>query len=359
MWEWDFGSRKLWVEGGGTDRMGVGGEADSDQIRFLKTIHPEDRESVSQALAKALAGNGHYEHVHRRLLPDGQVRWIAARARVEFDAAHKPLKMRGVKQDITARKLAEEQAKEAAAEAQRLHQELAHMGRVSALAELSGSLAHELNQPLTAIVANAYAAEQWVKEEQRNSQELRDALKDIREQGQQAGAIIAGLRAMLKRDLGPMASQDLNLAVREVLQTVHSDLVIRKVTAVLRLDPQLPLVQGLGVQLRQVLLNLVINACDAMSNVPPGQRELTIESKRATASEVEISVTDSGPGFPEQMLAHPFEPFQTTKSNGLGLGLVICSSILTRHGGRLLAANNPTKGATLRFILPAENRTGA
>lgn len=253
----------------------------------------------------------------------------------------------------------EEQAKEAAANAQRLQLELAHMGRVSVLAELSGSMAHELNQPLAAIMANAHAAERLMKEAQSNGEEVRDALKDIVAQGQQAGEIIARLRGMLKREPAPMAKQDLNLAIKEVLQMVHSDLVMRRVTPVLRLDPQLPRVQGDGVQLRQVLLNLVVNARDAMSDVPPARREMTIESQRTTTREVEISISDSGPGFPAEVLTNLFEPFQTTKANGVGLGLVICSSILRRHGGQLTAANNPDKGATLRFTLPAEDEIGA
>ena len=112
---------------------------------------------------------------------------------------------------------------------------------------------------------------------------------------------------------------------------------------------------GYGVQLRQVLLNLVMNACDAVSDVPADQRQLTIESKRATAHEIEVSVADSGTGFTEEMLRNAFEPFRTTKPKGLGLGLVICRSIIRTHGGRLVAANNSDKGATLRFTLPAEN----
>jgi len=208
---------------------------------------------------------------------------------------------------------------------------------------------------LTAIVSSAEAAERLMKEDRRNDEEVRDALKDIREEGQRAGEIIARIRGMLNKDPGQMARQDLNLAVREVLEMVHSDLLIRRVTPVLRLDPRLPQVQGHGVQLRQVLLNLVMNACDAMSNMPADQRQLTIESKRATAREVEISVTDSGPGFPQEMLAHAFEPFQTTKAKGLGLGLAICRSIIRSHGGQLVAANNPDKGATLRFTMPAQD----
>jgi C4-dicarboxylate-specific signal transduction histidine kinase len=225
------------------------------------------------------------------------------------------------------------------------------------LGQLSGSLAHELNQPLTAIVTSAAAAERLMKEDRKNDEEVRDALKDIRDQGQRAGEIIARIRAMLHKDPGQMARLDLNLAVREVLEMVHSDLVIRRVTPVLRLDPQLSLVEGHGVQLRQVLLNLVMNACDAMSNMPADQRKLTIESKRVTGREVQISVADTGPGFPEEMLSQAFEPFHSTKAQGLGLGLAICRSIIVSHGGRLVAGNNPDKGATLRFTLSAQNET--
>ena len=474
MWEWDFASRKIWVEGRGRERIGEGKNGESDYDRFMRTIHPEDRESVSHALAKAIAGGGSYEHVHRRILPDGQVRWIAARARVEFDAGHRPLKMRGVGIDITAQKVAEDraresqreflliansapvliwtagldkggtffnqswlnftgrtmeqelgegwtngvhpddlescmkvytesfdaqqpftveyrlrrhdgqyrwlldhgaprydaeskflgyigscvdvtEAREAEQEAQRLQQELAHVSRVSVVSELAGSLAHELNQPLTAIVASAAAAKEFMKEERRNDEELCDALKDILEEGHRAGEIIARIRGMLRKDLGQMAREDMNIAVKEVLEMVHSDLVIRRVTPVLRLDPLLPPVNGHGVQLRQVLLNLVINACDAMSDAPASQRRLTIESRRVTDHEVEISVGDSGPGFPAEMLRHAFEPFHTTKAKGLGLGLAICRSIVRAHGGRLVATNNPDKGAILRFTLPAKN----
>lgn len=359
MWEWDFASKKIWVEGRGRERIGVGDEGDSGYGRFMRTVHPDDRDSVAQALAKAIAGDGTFEHVHRRVLPDGQVRWIGARARVEFDAVHKPLKMRGVGIDITARKVAEEQAKLAEAEAQRLEQELAHVGRVSMLGELAGSLAHELNQPLTAIVSSAEAAERFMEAERRNDEEVRDALKDILEQGQRAGEIIAKIRAMLRKDPGQMARQDINLAVRDVLEMARSDLVIRRVTPVLRLDAQLPPVSGHGVQLRQVLLNLVMNACDAMSDVPAEQRHLTIESRRVTPDEVEVSVADTGSGFSEEMLQHAFEPFRTSKAKGLGLGLAICRSIIRTHGGSLFAANNPDKGATLRFTLPVQNGSEA
>jgi signal transduction histidine kinase len=358
MWEWDFASNKVWLNGRSRERMGAGNGDDSDYSRFMRTVHPDDRDGVAQALAKAISGDGSYEHMHRRVLSDGQVRWIAARGQVEFDANHKPAKMRGVGMDITARKVAEEQARESQTEAQRWQQELAHLSRVSMLGELAGSLAHELNQPLAAIACSAEAAQLLMNDGRRNDEEVRDALKAVLEEGQRAGEIIAGMRAMLKKDPGQMVMQDMNLAVREVLEMVRSDLVIRHVTAALRLDPHLPRVRGHGVQLRQVILNLVVNACDAMSGVPVGRRKLTIESRRLTEAEVEVSVADSGPGFPEEMLRDPFELFRTTKAEGLGFGLAICRSIVTTHGGRLMAANNADKGATLRFTLPAQTESG-
>jgi C4-dicarboxylate-specific signal transduction histidine kinase len=190
----------------------------------------------------------------------------------------------------------------------------------------------------------------------RNDQELSDVLKAVVEQGQRAGKIIAGMRAMLRKAPEKMGEDDVNLAVKEVLQMLGSDLVLRGVTLVLKLDPNLPLINGHGVQLRQVLLNLVINACDAMADMPENGRQLTIESRRM-AQEVEVSLTDSGPGFSKEMLQHVFEPFQTTKAKGLGLGLTICQTIVRMHGGRLVVANNGDKGAIVRFTLSAKNGT--
>jgi len=205
---------------------------------------------------------------------------------------------------------------------------------------------------LTAILSNAAAARLLMDGKQRNDEGIRDALTEITDEGRRAGEIIAGMRAMLRKDPGQMVTQDVNVAVREVLEMVHSDLVNRHVMPILRLDPLLPPVKAHGVQLRQVLLNLVMNACDAMSGVGAAQRQLTIESRRITAEEVEVLVADNGPGFSEEILQHLFEPFHTTKPKGLGLGLAICRSIIAAHGGRLVAANENGRGATVRLTLP-------
>jgi signal transduction histidine kinase len=357
LWEWEAATGRVWVIGPLAERIGPGKGDEAHFEDLFRTVHPDDRKGVDADLKKSLRGGGGFENIHRRILPGGKVLWVAARGRVEFDETGKPRRMRGMSMDITALKLAEEQAKRAQAEAQRLEQELEHVNRVSTLGVLAGSLAHELNQPLTSILSNAAAARLFMNREQINGDEVRDALKDIQRQGRRAGEIITGMRGMLKKDPGEIAGQDLNLAVREVIEMVQSDLASRHVTPVLRLDPLLPPVQGHGVQLRQVVLNLAMNACDAMSDVPSDRRMLTIESRRVTAG-VEVSVADCGSGFPEEMLGRAFEPFHTTKAKGLGLGLAICGSIIGAHGGRLAAANNRDKGATVKFILPALSENG-
>jgi C4-dicarboxylate-specific signal transduction histidine kinase len=191
----------------------------------------------------------------------------------------------------------------------------------------------------------------------KDESEVRAALRDIAEQGARAGEIITEMRAMLKKDPGKMEPNDINLIVRTVMEMVGSDLVMRHVTSKLRLDPTLPLANCHAVQLRQVVLNLVMNGWESMAEVPAGQRKLTIESRRAAAGEIEVSVSDTGCGFSEEMLRQPFESFRTTKAKGLGLGLAICRSIITTHEGRLELANNTRGGATVKFTLPVNKRS--
>lgn len=471
LWEWDLASDKVWLADMPWQPNSPGNEKEPAYSRYLRTVHPEDRDSLAQLVARATTGDGNLEHVYRQVFADGQVRWMSARARVEFDAQHKPVKMRGVGMDITARKVAEEKAQESEkqfllaansapvliwesgpdklctffnqpwlaftgrtidqelgngwtqgvhpddlarclkiytegfdtrqpftmeyrlrhhdgqyrwvadsgvprydaqgnflgyigscvdvtdkktleVEAHRWEQELAHISRLSILGELAGSLAHELNQPLTAIVSSAEAAERMIKNGH-STGDMAEALKEIAGEGRRAGEIIAGMREMLRKDPGMMFPQNVNTLVNEVLEMIGTDLISRQIRLVFRLDPELPFVRGHGVQLRQVLLNLLMNACEAMAETPARRRELIIQSNRIAKDMVEISVADRGPGFSEEMLRHLFEPFQTTKSRGLGLGLAISRSIILSHGGSLTAANNSNGGARLCFTLPS------
>jgi PAS domain S-box-containing protein len=472
MWEWDLTTDKVWVAGRSNERIGPIDGENSDYSRFLRTVHPDDRDEVAQAIAKAMQSGGEYEHVHRRVLSDGRVRWIAARGRVEFGPDRKPLRMRGVGLDITARKEAEDRAREserqfvlianaapvliwtsgpdklctfvnqswlaftgrtleedlgegwaesihpddrtrclkiyaeafdarhpfimeyrlrrhdgryrwvsdhgvprydaqqqfmgyigsclditerkdAEEEAQRARQELAHVSRVSTLGELAGSLAHELNQPLTAIVSNTQAAQRFLDQGNVRNAELREILHDVVQEGRRAGEIITRMRAMLKKDHGPMLPQNLREIVNEVLGLLHSGLLIRQAQVVTRIAGDLPLVTGDRVQLQQVLLNLVMNACDAMNELPASQRRLMIDTRKDADGNVEIIVSDCGPGFSADRLQRVFEPFRTTKRDGLGLGLPICRSIITAHGGRINVGNDNGHGAVVRVTLPA------
>ena len=316
---------------------------------WVEGVHPEDLTHCLKIYNESFDARRAFTMEYRLRRHDGQYRWISDHGVPRYDTGEAFLGYIGSCVDLTERK-------EAEAEAQRSRDELAHVSRLSTLGALAGSIAHELNQPLASIVFNAKAAQRLMEGEWSNAHEVREALNDIAEQGLRAGEVIAGMRSMLQKDTGQMAVQDVNQLVTKVLEMLHSDLLTRRVRLALRLDPLLPKVNGHGVQLRQVVLNLVMNACEAMSQEPVGQRRLTIESRRVADNQVEVSVADTGPGFPKKMLQNPFEPFQTTKVKGLGLGLTICSTIITAHGGSLVPANNADKGATIRFTLPA--RTG-
>ncbi|HEY4592668.1 MAG TPA: MASE1 domain-containing protein [Thermoanaerobaculia bacterium] len=249
--------------------------------------------------------------------------------------------------DITGRKQAELAA--------RLHQqELAHLTRVAMLGELSGTLAHELNQPLTAILSNAQAGQRLLAREPVDLAEVRDILHDIAEDDRRAGEVIKRLRAMLKKDEVKSLPLDLNELVEEVIDFSHSDLITRNVALTVELAPALPPVLGDRVQLQQVLLNLVLNACEAMKAKPTWERRLTMATAPDADDGVRVSVVDRGTGIPADELERVFEPFFTTKEHGLGLGLSICRSIVAAHGGRLWASNNENGGATFHLTLPRD-----
>ncbi len=230
--------------------------------------------------------------------------------------------------------------------------QLAHLSRVNMLGELAGSLAHELNQPLTAILSNAQAAQRFLTHEPVDLSEVRDILADIVGEDKRAGEVIRRLRLLLKH--GEVQHQPLNVneAVQEVLRLVRSDLVNHSCTAQTELAPHLPVLHGDRVQIQQVLLNLVMNACDAMADTERDTRQLTIRTSRAKDGCVHIEVADGGTGIAQERLEEVFTPFYTTKPQGLGLGLAVCRTIITAHGGRLWATNNPGRGATFHFTLP-------
>ena len=253
----------------------------------------------------------------------------------------------GVSTDITARK-----ARELEIEMQR--NELAHLSRVTMLSELSGSLAHELNQPLAAILSNAQAALRFLATETPDLKEVSEILRDIVEDDRRAGGVIQGLRLLLKKGEMRRESIDLNDAVRAVLRLVRSDMLNSDVEGSTSLVSGLPNVRGDRVQLQQVLLNLVVNACEAMSSEAVESRRLVVTSEICDDGLVKICVTDQGRGIAAEDLEKVFEPFVSSKAEGLGLGLAVCRRIVEAHGGRLWATHNSSgRGACFCFTVPA------
>jgi len=347
MWEWDIVQDKIWTTDNSRTRLGVGISERVDFNRFLQSLHPDDREDVSHALAKSMNGEGDYGVEYRVVLPDGQVRWIAAAGRSEFDAGHKPVRLRGVSMDITRRKQAEQQV-------QQQRGELAHISRVAMLGELSGSLAHELNQPLTAILSNAQAAQRFLAREPADLNELREILKDIVAEDKRAGEVIQRLRQLYKKGEVQRQRLDVNEVVSEVVKLVQGELVNKAVALHTELAPALPPVSGDRVQLQQVLLNLIVNACHAMADVAAADRKLVLRTGFSAGEGVRVTVSDRGCGIPADNLERVFESFFTTRPEGMGFGLAVCRTIIGAHHGKLWAENNADRGASFHFTLPAE-----
>jgi signal transduction histidine kinase len=230
--------------------------------------------------------------------------------------------------------------------------QLAHVGRVAALGELAASLAHELNQPLAAILSNAQAARRLLDAIPAQLSEVREALEDIISDDKRAGEVIRRMRTLLKKGQTRHELLSLNDLVHEVARLVANDMLLRDTTLRLELASPLPAVRGDGIQLQQVVLNLLINALDAMAGVPVGRREVRVCTAHLSQEQVELIVQDSGGGIEPARLPLVFEPFYSTKEHGLGMGLPISRSIVEAHGGQLLAESPPGQGALIRCVLP-------
>ena len=253
-------------------------------------------------------------------------------------------KILSIVRDITDRKRVE-------MDAAIQRRELAHLNRVATLGELSGALAHELSQPLSAILINAHAARRLLSREPMDVEELRAALDDIIANDKRAGSVIERLRVLLKKGDGFFETVDLNDIVKEVLDLTHSDFLARRISVTTSLASPMRRVYGDRVQLQQVLLNLVLNACESMSTTEVAERRLTVTTA-VDDGMVHLSVADRGVGIPGDQLTAVFEPFVTFREQGLGLGLSISRSIILAHGGQIVATNNADRGTTFRCELP-------
>lgn len=351
VWVRDLKQGNIWASDQWRALFGFEMSARLELDLILQRVHPDDRELMQQALTKTAESECGYEQEYRLLLPDGKVRWIFSLGRAEPVDGGSPVLVRGVSLDITKRKRAE-------AEAQQHRNEVTHLSRVAMLGELSGSLAHELNQPLTAILSNAQAAQRFLARPEIDRGELEEILHDIVEADRHAGEVIRSLRLLLKKGEIKREPLYLNEVIQEVLKLMRSDLLNHHISVEAHLQPDLPRVLGDHVQLQQVLLNLIMNASDAMAGIDESNRRLQVSTTRTDDDCLCVSVRDTGRGIPEEEMEHVFESYYTTKPHGLGLGLAVCRSILQAHHGRLVVENHPDGGAVFRFILPLEIQSG-
>jgi two-component system, LuxR family, sensor kinase FixL len=341
----DFARDEIWAT---SEWRAMLGFTDTEQLvfdRILHRVHPEDRESVRILVAKAIEGSHHWEAEYRVVLPTGEVRWISSRSRIELDSTGKPSLARGVYHDITDRK-------EAEIETQKLRREITHAGRVSLMGQLASALAHEINQPLGAILRNAEAAELFMQETSPDLDEIRAILADIRKDDQRASNVIGRMRGLLKRQELDKRSLNLCELIDEVAALVRSDLSVRHVNLEVAVADHLPPVLGDSVHLQQVLLNLIVNGMDAIDEANLGDRRLRVAAALNGENTVEVEVSDSGRGIPSDKIACIFDAFYTTKANGMGMGLPISRTIIEAHNGKLWAENSNDGGATFRFTLP-------
>jgi two-component system sensor kinase FixL len=349
LWEWDLSKDQIWVTPKRRAQLGfpVSGKITSEDL--ISRWHADDRDKVRQALRDAVESGKDYNEEFRRVLADGSVRWVASRGRVQVNKQGKPIRLLGISLDITARK-------EAELEAARQRYDLMHLARVNTLGELSSSLAHELTHPITAILSNAQAAQRFLDADNVDLNEVREILNDIVTEDQRAGEVIHRLRRLLRKGEPQKHSNDIDLneVIRDVLRLMRSDLINQDVTVDTDLAQNLPPVPGDRIQLQQVLLNLALNASEAMADCDPSERQLHIASKSENDT-VQVSVTDRGRGIPEGKREQVFDRFFTTKKEGMGLGLSICRTIINAHRGKIWATNNSDRGATFHFSLPIVN----
>ena len=315
---------------------------------IMQRTHPTDIARVRQLIDRASRDGRDWELEHQLLMPDGSIKSVHVVARAVRDELGS-VEFVGAIMDVSAAKRAELELRHAQAE-------LAHISRVTALGELTASIAHEVNQPITGVVTGAEAALRWLGAKPPNLDEVRKVLGQIVKDGMRAGDVIYRIRALIKKAPPRMARVDVNEAVLDVITLTRSELLRHGVSLQTELATGLPLIKGDRVQLQQVILNLTLNAVEAMSGVDEGAREMRIGTGREASNGVLVSVRDLGPGLDPRNVDRLFEAFYTTKPDGLGMGLAICRSIIEAHGGRLWATANEPRGAVFQFTLPLDRR---
>jgi PAS domain S-box-containing protein len=313
--------------------------------RFMETIHDEDRESYRRAFHYALATGKSFEGEWRVRGADGTYRWFFTRGVPLRDAEGEALRWYGTNTDIEERKKAEQSL-------MRTQAELARLSRVLTMGELAASIAHEVNQPLTAIVTYGHACLEWLSAGLPNLEQARAAAEKIIKDGTRAGAVLGRIRAMFHKEALAKGWVDMNEVIQELIVFLSDDASGRHISIHTELTPDLPKVTGDRVQLQQVMLNLIMNGMDAMRGITGRPKELRITSRRENSAGILICVEDSGVGLSAEAAEKIFTPFFTTKPLGIGMGLPISRSIVESHEGRLWAAPRLSGGAIFQFTIP-------
>jgi PAS domain S-box-containing protein len=313
---------------------------------ILSRIHPDERAAVKAEYDRACSLNGTFESEHRLLLPYGKTRWVIMRGRCLQDEYGNLFEIIGVTLDVSAQK-------QAALQVQVQREEMAHRNRVALMGEMTASFAHELNQPLTAIANTASAARRFLERGNMDPALLQQLLQDMVSDSQRAGEVIRGIRSLVRKETSVQTLLSLNSVITDTVRLVSADVLNRESVVTTELDPHLPQVQAALVQIQQVLLNLIINALDAVEGLPPAERRIIISTRSDKGDVAEVSVRDFGMGLPKERPDKIFDHFFSTKQQGMGMGLAIVRSIVEAHGGTITAENAPERGARMVVRLPA------
>ena len=315
---------------------------------FERRIHLDDRARTGEHFRTAIREKVDFDHSYRIVHPGGEIRVIQSIGHPVFGPTGDVVEFVGTLMDVTERRRAEEE-----------RQALAHTNRITTMGQLTASIAHEVNQPIAAVVTNAQAALRWLNMQPSEPEEVRQALDRIVKAGRRAGDVISRMRALVRKAPPRKDQLDINDMIREVIALTRSELHSSGILLQTQLEDRLPLVAGDRIQLQQVMLNLILNAVEAMSGSNEGSRDLLIGTEEDGANGVRIVVRDWGSGLKPESLDRLFDAFYTTKPDGMGMGLSICRSIVEAHGGRLWATPNLPQGAAFQFTLPHQGQTAS
>ena len=336
-----------WMSDKGRKIYGFDSKLPLTRDLICSRVHPDERAAVHAAFDRACASHGIFESEHRLVLPYGKTRWVIVRGRCLEDEHGSLLELIGVTIDVSAQKQSDLQL-------QIQREEMAHLNRVALMGEMTASVAHELNQPLTAIANNAAAARRFLERGNINPALLQQLLQDMVADSQRAGEVIRGIRALVRKDKSVVRSVlNLNAVIADTLRLVGSDVLLRESAVTTEMDHNLPQVEAAPVQIQQVLLNLIMNSLDAVEALPPVERRILVSTRSLNGESAEVSVRDFGAGLPKDRPEKVFDHFFSTKQTGMGMGLTIVRSIIEMHGGTISAENAPDRGARFFFRLPA------